>query len=68
MTIEIVMNGEKVDIPKGQSLHDLFNSLNICGQSVFISVNLKLALRRQWRQVILQPNDRVDIVRAIAAG
>jgi len=68
MTIKIELNGEARSIAKGHSLHDLIESLELTGQALAVAVNRQIVSRQMWQQRVLQPDDRVDIVRAIGGG
>lgn len=67
MTIEIQLNGEAHSVAVGQSLHDLIESLQLTG-ALAVAVNRQVVTRQLWLQRELQPNDRVEIVRAIGGG
>lgn len=67
MTIQIELNGEVRSVAKGYSLHDLVESLQLTG-ALAVAVNRRVVSRQSWLQRELQPNDRVEIVRAIGGG
>lgn len=68
MTIQIELNGETHSITRGGSLHDLIDSLQLTGQALAVAVNRQVVSRHLWLERVLEPNDRVDIVRAIGGG
>ncbi len=68
MTIQIELNGEARSVSRGRSLQDLIDKLGLSGQALAVAVNRQVVTRNLWQQRELQPNDRVDIVRAIGGG
>jgi len=68
MTIQIELNGAAHSVAKGHSLHELIESLQLTGQALAVAVNRQIVSRHMWPQKVLEPNDRVDIVRAIGGG
>lgn len=66
--IEIVLNGAPHQVPPQHSLHDLMVALALDGQPLALAVNRGVVPRRSWPHQLLQPQDRVDIVRAIGGG
>jgi len=68
MRIDIELNGEARQVEPGQTLHDLIVALELEGQALALAVNRAVVPRQRWREVALQGQDRVDIVRAIGGG
>ncbi|MDB5838761.1 MAG: thiS [Herminiimonas sp.] len=66
--IEIELNGAPHSIAASQSVHDLVVALELAGKALAIAVNREVVPRQLWAQRMLQPRDRVDIVRAIGGG
>ena len=64
----IELNGAPRAIDEGGSVHDLIVALNLANQSLAVAVNREVVPRQAWLQRLLQPHDRVDIVRAIGGG
>ena len=50
------------------NLQQLIDALELVGKGIAVAVNLQVVPRQQWQQRVLQPRDRVDIVRAIGGG
>jgi len=65
---EIELNGAAHAIPAGGSLLDLVAELGLPGQAVALAVNRCVVPRERWAATLLQPRDRVDVVRAIGGG
>ena len=67
-TIVITLNGASHEIASPSSLQDLIISLDLPNQAMAAAVNRTVVPRQQWQDCILQPQDTVDIVRAIGGG
>ncbi|CDG85187.1 sulfur carrier protein ThiS [Janthinobacterium agaricidamnosum] len=66
--IEIVLNGERRQVPPQHTLHDLMTALALENQALALAVNRSVAPRHTWPARILQAQDQVEIVRAIGGG
>jgi sulfur carrier protein len=66
--IEIELNGEPRQVPPRHTLAALVDALSLTGQALALAVNRNVVPRQQWPQRELQPQDKVDIVRAIGGG
>ena len=66
--IEIELNGAPHAVPPRQTLDQLVDALSLTGQALALAVNRSVVPRQQWSQRELQPQDKVDIVRAIGGG
>ena len=66
--IAIELNGEPRDIEAGQHVQGLIATLDLSHQALAVAVNREIVPRHLWLQRVLQPSDRVDIVRAIGGG
>ncbi len=67
-TIAITLNGVPHDVAISSSLLDLITSLELPNQAMAAAVNRTVVPRQQWQDCMLQPQDVVDIVRAIGGG
>lgn len=67
--LKITVNGEQLPY-KEQSLHELLVSLGIdpSSQGVAVAVNDEVIQRTEWKSTILKPQDRVEVVHAVAGG
>jgi sulfur carrier protein len=66
--ISIELNGAPHQVPLRQTLDQLVDALSLTGQALALAVNRSVVPRQQWPQRELQPQDKVDIVRAIGGG
>jgi sulfur carrier protein len=68
LAVEIELNGAPHPITENQNLLDLIVALELSNKALAIAVNREVVPRQFWSQRVLQPRDRVDIVRAIGGG
>jgi sulfur carrier protein len=66
--IEIELNGAPHRLPAERDLQTLIDTLALTGQALALAVNRQVVPRQQWRERLLMPHDKVDIVRAIGGG
>ena len=66
--MEIELNGAPHPIADNVNVQDLIASLDLVNKSLAVAINREVVPRQQWPQRVLQPSDRVDIVRAIGGG
>ena len=66
--MEIVLNGASHPLTEGESLQQLIVALELAGKAVAVAVNRQVVRASLWPQRILQPEDKVDVVRAIGGG
>ena len=66
--IEIELNGTPHAIASDRHIQDLIDLLDLAGKSLAVAVNREVVPRHLWAQRVLQPSDRVDVVRAIGGG
>ncbi|TCS33510.1 sulfur carrier protein ThiS [Paucimonas lemoignei] len=68
MGIEIELNGAPHTLAENQNVQDLIAALDLANKSLAVAINREIVPRHLWPQRVLQPRDRVDIVRAIGGG
>lgn len=68
MKIQIELNGEAHSVDKGHTLQNLIDTLQMTGQALAVAVNRQVVSKQKWDGCVLQPHDRIDIVRAIGGG
>jgi sulfur carrier protein len=66
--MQIELNGVPHPIAENQNVQDLVVSLDLVNKSLAVAINREVVPRHLWTQRVLQPSDRVDIVRAIGGG
>lgn len=66
--MEIELNGAPHPITENLNVQELIASLDLANKSLAVAINREVVPRHLWPQRLLQPSDRVDIVRAIGGG
>ena len=65
---KIQLNGDLFEINLGTNLNDLLNKLKIQKNKVAIEVNGEIIEKKKYQNLILNKNDRVEIVQFIGGG
>ena len=66
--MEVVVNGEKQELPEGTTALGLLETLKIAPERVVVELNMKI-LKREERQVaVLKQGDIVEIVHFVGGG
>ena len=65
---KIQLNGDLYEINNGTSLNELLNKLKIQKNKVAIEVNGEIVEKNKYSNLILNKNDRVEIVQFIGGG
>lgn len=66
--MQIELNGTPHPVTENQNVQDLIAALDLTNKSLAVAINREVVPRHLWSQRVLQPSDRVDIVRAIGGG
>jgi len=66
--MEIELNGAPHAISENQNVQELIASLDLANKSLAVAINREVVPRHKWAERVLQPSDRVDIVKAIGGG
>ncbi len=65
---KIQLNGDTYEINHGTNLNELLNKLKIQKNKVAIEVNGKIIEKNKYPNLILNKNDKVEIVHFIGGG
>tara|TARA_B100000029_G_scaffold405513_1_gene405917 strand:- start:537 stop:755 length:219 start_codon:yes stop_codon:yes gene_type:complete len=65
---KIQLNGNAYEISNGTNLEELLNNLKIQKNKVAIEVNGNIIERKKYPNLILNKNDKVEIVHFIGGG
>ena len=65
---KIQLNGDLYEINNGTSLNQLLNKLNIQKNKVAVEVNGEIVEKNKYSNLILNKDDRVEIVQFIGGG
>lgn len=66
--MEIELNGTPHPIMENQNVQELIAALDLSNKSLAVAINREVVPRHKWAERMLQPSDRVDIVKAIGGG
>ena len=66
--MEIELNGAPHQLDEPQTLQALIAALALSGKAIAVAVNRQVVPSHLWAQHVLQPQDKVDMVRAIGGG
>ncbi|HYC41885.1 MAG TPA: sulfur carrier protein ThiS [Noviherbaspirillum sp.] len=66
--MEIELNGAPHPVEENLNVQDLIASLDLANKSLAVAINREVVPRSKWAERVLQPSDRVDIVKAIGGG
>ena len=65
---KIQLNGNTYEINRGTNLNELLNKLKLQKNKVAIEVNGEIVERNKYQNLILNKNDKVEIVHFIGGG
>jgi sulfur carrier protein len=65
---KIQLNGDSYEINSGTNLNELLNKLKIEKNKVAIEVNGEIIQRDKYKNLILNKDDKVEIVQFIGGG
>ncbi|EQM81202.1 sulfur carrier protein ThiS [Stutzerimonas stutzeri MF28] len=68
ITMHIQLNGERYELPDGQSVADLLQRLDLTGRRLAVELNRDIVPRSQHGTTRLAEGDRVEVVHAIGGG
>ena len=66
--MEVVVNGEKRDVPEGITVSGLLELLTVAPERVVVELNLAILKRAQGPSTILKRGDQVEIVQFVGGG
>jgi sulfur carrier protein len=66
--VQVVANGEAVELDEGATLDDLLRRLGLGAKWVVVECNGEAVPRQQTAATVLSDGDRLELVRAVAGG
>lgn len=66
--MHIQLNGERYELPDGQSVADLLQRLELTGRRLAVELNRDIVPRSLHATTVLVEGDRVEVVHAIGGG
>lgn len=67
-TIAVTVNGGRRDIPQGQTLRGLIESMGLANAPCAAEINRVLVPRREHEARVLLPGDSIEIVSLVGGG
>ncbi|MEH3022440.1 MAG: sulfur carrier protein ThiS [Pseudomonas oryzihabitans] len=66
--MQILLNGESLELPDGTTVADLLVRLELTGRRVAVERNLDIVPRSQHATTALAEGDQLEVVHAIGGG
>ena len=66
--MEILVNGEKISLPKDSSIEDLIMHLGYQKQRIAIEINESIVPKSNHSLFLLQDLDKVEVINAVGGG
>jgi len=66
--MKVVANGSPVDLADGATVDDLLEILGLGAKWVIVERNMEPVLRADMATTVLAPDDRIELVQAVAGG
>lgn len=66
--MNVVANGDPVELPDGATVDDLLGALGLGGRWVIVELNGAPVERAALSTTVLRADDRIELVRAVAGG
>jgi len=66
--VRLLSNGEEIEVPDGSTVDDLLHQLGLGARWVLVERNGEPVARSEVTTTVLQPGDRLELVRAVAGG
>jgi sulfur carrier protein len=66
--ITITLNGQTYATHAGTTLQQLITAMELSGKAIAVAVNRRVMPALSWESVVVEANDKVDVVRAIGGG
>ena len=66
--MNILLNGDKRDVPAGYTATQLVTELNLLGKRIAMEVNEDILPRGEFDSYVFQENDNIEIVHAVGGG
>ena len=66
--MQVVSNGSELEVPDGCTVDDLLQQLGLGTKWVLVERNGEPVNRRDTATTVLEPGDRLELVRAVAGG
>ncbi|MFI5173380.1 MAG: sulfur carrier protein ThiS [Terriglobia bacterium] len=66
--INVLLNGEKIQVPENLSLRDCVTHLGLPGERIAIEHNREIVKRKDWASREVREGDTLEIVHFVGGG
>lgn len=66
--MKIILNGKEKEIKENEIISDLLKELNIKEKMVAVEINLKIIDKKEFKNVFIKENDKIEIVHFMGGG
>lgn len=66
--MQVLSNGKPLEVPDGATVEQLLQQLGLGAKWVLVERNGEPVNRRDLMTTVLEPGDRLELVRAVAGG
>ncbi len=66
--IEVVVNGKKMEFPKGSTIEDILNKLQIGNKVMATAVNLEVVKKEEWKNFTPKDGDKIEFLQFVGGG
>ena len=66
--MQIEVNGKPRNVQPGQSVADLLTELDLDGRLIVVELNRQIVRHTERSEMVLQPDDRIEIVHFVGGG
>ena len=66
--MKIIVNGEKISLPKNSNIEDLILHLGYQNQRIAIEINESIIPKSGYSYALLKELDRIEVISAVGGG
>jgi sulfur carrier protein len=66
--IDICVNGERRQVPHGQSISELLERLGVASERVAVELDRNVLRKRDWPTTIVREGSQIEIVEFVGGG
>lgn len=66
--IDIRLNGQPARVARATTVQALLEGLGALGPGLAVAVNEEVVRRAHYAEIVLQPDDRVEVIQAVGGG
>lgn len=66
--MKVILNGKEKEIKENEAISDMLKELNIKEKMVAVEINLKIIDKKEFKNVFIKENDKIEIVHFMGGG